>query len=81
MAEDGSASIELCDASDNMLARLDVSEPKYEGGIARIRVQSSGGSSSWFELTSDNSIISGNGNVLRFGNDGLYYNEGKLAYA
>ncbi len=81
MAEDGSASIELCDSSDNMIARLDVSEPKYSGGIARIRVQSSLGTSTWFELSDDSEIIGKNGNTIKFANDGLYYNGVKLAFA
>ncbi|MBR4766756.1 MAG: phage tail protein, partial [Clostridia bacterium] len=81
VAEDGSASIELCDSSDNMIARLDVASPKYQGGIARIRVQNDGGTSSWFELSASGEIIGPGGNTLRFANDGLYYNDGKLAYA
>ena len=75
--------IELNNPNNNneVIARLDVALNTFVGGVARIRVQSNQGVSSWWELTSNREIIASNGCVLRFGSDGLYYNENKIAYA
>lgn len=76
----GSASIELGDNTGTVIARLDVSQPLYTDG-ARLRLNSANGASNWYELNSDHEIISDQGNVLKFANDGLYYNGLKLAFA
>ena len=76
----GSASIELGLEDSTVIARLDVSQPIY-GGYGRIRVQDQGGASNWWELGTNREIISDQGNVLAFKNDGLYYNGLKLMFA